>query len=243
MIKIILETVNGILSHFACRKLAYINPSEKYVTFTFDDVPSTGFINGVEILNNAGKKGTFYVSINLLGNFFKLEDLNNCINSGHELGCHTYEHKNLSTLKSGEIKYQIDKNQEAMKEINDNVTFENFSFPKGAKSITSKCVVSKRFKSCRGTERGFNVKKVDVNNLRTIPLYERRKKLKKIKRTLNKFDKSGGWLIFYTHDIQENFTKYGCSKEYFKSVVAECINRGYEIITVKEMVKKLTIIN
>jgi len=238
MIKKITHIIHEILARYFYRKIVKISPNEKYVSFTFDDVPSSGFKNGIDVLNNVNLKGTFYVSLGLLDTVYTKSELDYCFESGHELGCHTFEHKNLETLSKVEIEYQLTQNQKSIKEIGINHFFKNFSFPFGGKSLKSKKIAASRFKTCRGIQQGINIGKVDFNNLQTIRLYEKSNSIERLEEILDEFNSKGGWLIFYTHDIQENFSKYGCSKEYFTSVVHRCLQKNYKIHTIKEMVDK-----
>jgi hypothetical protein len=42
---------------------------------------------------------------------------------------------------------------------------------------------------------------------------------------------AGGWLIFSTHDIDPNPTRYGCTPAFFEKVVKSSLRSGSRILT------------
>src|ERR1700761_4811928 len=70
------------------------------VSFTFDDVPASAYVNGAAILEQCGVRGTFYIAAGTCG----IIDLNEhwrvidrhqvsaLHDRGHEIGCHTFSH-------------------------------------------------------------------------------------------------------------------------------------------------------
>jgi peptidoglycan/xylan/chitin deacetylase (PgdA/CDA1 family) len=224
-----------------------IDSSKKLVTFTFDDVPKSTFKNAGEILKKYNVNGTFYVALSLMEKtdsegLFTRKNIEDCFKSGNELGCHTFSHFHFfNTADNQFIASDLAKNSSEFKKLNLDTTLRNFSYPFGEQTRIAKKHVSKLYLTCRGVDSGVNVGKVDLNNLRAIKLFERKNSLEKIEKIISDFRNKGGWLIFYTHDIQDNYSKSGCSPAYFEAVVEKVIKSGFEIKNVSQVTDMLGI--
>lgn len=113
---IIVACLSQVLSaETASSKLTNIDYHENnIVSLTFDDGPSnvtTGII--LDILKEEKVKATFFVlGLQAKNNPKLIERIHN---DGHEIGNHTYDHKNLSLLSAQGIRQQIEKTQEILK--------------------------------------------------------------------------------------------------------------------------------
>lgn len=209
------------------------------ISFTFDDAPVSAFLNGGNILTKFGFSGTFYISLSLMNGLepetrFTVQQLKTAVSQGHEIGGHTYSHMDLSKSSAAIGIDDIKKNQAEMEALIPGIEFHNFSYPFGSQTRTIKKFASTRFRSARGIEEGINTKGSDLFNLKAIKLYERKHSLEYIFRKIKEAEGNNGWLIFYTHDVDEKFTDWGCSPPYFEAVVQECAKRGITVATVNE---------
>jgi len=244
-IKNIVNVGRKTISKSFYKSVRTISSERKIVSFTFDDVPKSTFENAVPILDKYKVSGTFYIALSLMEgisekNLYSRENLLKCIESGHELACHSFGHIHFfQTADSGFIKEDLKKNRSTLESLDLNASFENFSYPYGEQTIVSKRIVSRIYKSCRGTDNGINSGKVDLNSLKGIKLYENRNSKEKIDHLLKEFDRTGGWLVFYTHDVQENYTSVGCSPEYFEYVIKKCLAAGFEIKNMSQAARSL----
>src|SRR5262245_11070502 len=72
------------------------------VSFTFDDVPTSAYLNGAHILEDLGVRGTFYIAAGRCGQKDQVEDWEVILPeqvaqlsaNGHEIGSHTFSHVN-----------------------------------------------------------------------------------------------------------------------------------------------------
>lgn len=223
-----------------------IPPTVKQVSFTFDDVPESAFVNAQPILERYGYRGTFYVALSFLDtdktniNLYHKNHLSACLDNGHELGCHTYSHnRTYQNSKADFLTNDIHKNTVKLNETGIKYKFQNFSYPFGEQTIKMRTIAAKRFESSRGTDHGINKQHIDLNNLKAVKLYQNEHPLDKILSILDQLNSSGGWLIFYTHDVQTEFSKFGCSVEYFEAIVQKCKALNIEVKTVKQAVDEL----
>ena len=91
-----------------------INSNKKVIALTFDDGPSIYTESVLNVLNEYNARATFFV----IGSKVKYysDTLINLLDSGNEIGNHTYNHKLLSKLNDDELLNQINKTQEIIKE-------------------------------------------------------------------------------------------------------------------------------
>jgi peptidoglycan/xylan/chitin deacetylase (PgdA/CDA1 family) len=209
------------------------------ISFTFDDAPGVAFDNGGAILSQYDVKGTFYVSLQLMrpGNdqaFFTDQHLKGAYLNKHELGCHTFGHIHLCQTLPDKAELDMESNRRMIKTVLPEAELNNFSYPFGEQTLAVKKLVGRHYRSARGVGKGINYHKTDILNLRAIRLYEAKYPLKEVFKQLDKVEKLKGWLIFYTHDVQENPTPWGCSPAYFEAVVKETLRRELTVLTVGE---------
>jgi peptidoglycan/xylan/chitin deacetylase (PgdA/CDA1 family) len=209
------------------------------ISFTFDDAPVSAFLNGGSILTKFGFGGTFYISLSLMNGpdpetRFTSVQLKNAIAQHSELGCHTYGHTDLSKTTAIKGIADIEQNQEILNTLLPGLEFKNFSYPFGSETRPVKKYASTRFRSARGIEEGINAGHTDLCNLKTVKLYESKHPPDYIFEKIREVEKNNGWLIFYTHDVDEKYTDWGCSPAYFETIVQECARRGITVVTINE---------
>lgn len=92
-----------------------LDPNKPMVALTFDDGPSNHTGRILELLDQNNAKGTFF----LLG--IKAEGFPDVVKemqaAGHEIGNHTYDHKQLTKLNKEQMDKQIANTQKIIKEI------------------------------------------------------------------------------------------------------------------------------
>ncbi len=86
-----------------------------YVALTFDDGPSSSLTPRLlDALDEYNAKATFF----LVGNMIRSDDVVKRIyNSGHEIGNHTYDHKDLTTLSYDAINNEIEQTSDIIRSI------------------------------------------------------------------------------------------------------------------------------
>lgn len=91
-----------------------IETSEKVIALTFDDGPTVNTDMILEILDNLNVKATFYVTgIDLEKN---MDEGKKIVNSGHELGNHTYSHERMVLKSLNFVRQEIEKTDSLIKE-------------------------------------------------------------------------------------------------------------------------------
>lgn len=221
-------------------KFYYIGNQSPMISFAFDDFPVTAGINGAGILNKYDIKGTFFISLGILGqesNVGKISDLNiikNLITDGHEIGSHTYGHVNRFDISLEDYEKSIIKNELSFKDLISKNGFDTFSYPYGIAGNRVQQIVKKYFRCARTSNIGVNFGQTDLNMLKAFPLYGRGEELDLMRSAIQFTIKENGWSIFYTHDVVENPSLFGCTPKYLEDVVKLSVESGAKIVTLKE---------
>ena len=84
---------------------AHIDTSKPMVALTFDDGPSAHTQRLLDVFAQYGGKGTFFVLGNTLDN--RKETLKRMVAEGHEIGNHSWSHRQFTNIAIDEVKDQI----------------------------------------------------------------------------------------------------------------------------------------
>jgi peptidoglycan/xylan/chitin deacetylase (PgdA/CDA1 family) len=208
------------------------------ISFTFDDFPRSAFLTGGAILQSFGLAGTYYASLGLTGkqtetgSMFLAEDVEALVALGHELGCHTFNHCDAWNTRPDSFEDAIIKNGQALTKLMRGASFKTLSYPINVPRPRTKRMVSNYFACCRGGGQTFNVHQADLNYLSAYFLEQGRDNPGAIKYLIDQNYQAGGWLIFATHDISAEPTRWGCTPDFFKEIVQYSANSGARILPV-----------
>ena len=207
------------------RRTCRIKLESPVISFTFDDFPRSAFTNGGVILSGYGFSGTYYASFGLMGQqkstgeMFKRADLDELISEGHELACHTFDHCDSWTTTPADFEASILKNRRAAAQLVPTVSLRSFSYPITWPRPATKRRITSLFECARGGGQSFNVGMVDLNYLKAFFIEQSRDDFEAIKHIIDDNTKAMGWLIFATHDVSDNPTRFGCSRALFERIV------------------------
>ncbi len=83
---------------------------DKPVMITFDDNTSSQYLSALPILNTYGFKAVFFIMTISLNkpDFLSAEQLKTLVKQGHEIGCHSLDHKNMREYTETDWRLQID---------------------------------------------------------------------------------------------------------------------------------------
>jgi peptidoglycan/xylan/chitin deacetylase (PgdA/CDA1 family) len=195
------------------------------VSFTFDDFPSSSLSKGGAILKQYGCAGTYYTSLGLAGRteptgkLFELDDLRTVVETGHELGCHTYDHCDSWATYPADFEASVIRNRQALSDILPTAKFGSLSYPISYPRPGTKRRIARHFTCARGGGQTFNIGTMDANYLKAFFLEQSRDDFESVRRTIAENCQSKGWLIFATHDVSESPTRFGCKPDFFEKVV------------------------
>lgn len=217
-----------------------LNDAAPMVTFTFDDFPRSAYESAGETLRAFGGHGTYYAAAGWMdggpatGDRFRTADLPDLLRDGHELGTHTYSHVSCRSLSTAAFAAEIARGHKALHELVGASASGNFAFPFGAVTPAVKKAAARQCRSCRGTIGGFNGPTADLNLLRANRLYSESVPFPDIQALIGGAARPGQWLIFYTHDVRDRPSAYGCTPQYFEDTVRCAVDAGMRVVTVGE---------
>jgi peptidoglycan/xylan/chitin deacetylase (PgdA/CDA1 family) len=213
------------------------------ISFTFDDFPRTAVSNGARLLEDHGVRGTFYAT----GSYcertvedvpqYHAEDIISLARAGHEIGCHTFTHPRVSSLRAAELKEEIELNSAFLSRLLPNNKMQTFAYPFGDLSLTATIRLQAMFAGCRSSEHGLNIDSADLGRLRSIRLYDRLMTPKDISQLIKQAVAKNAWLIFYTHDVSRKPSSFGCAPSLFEYALASTISAGAEVRPVHDAIK------
>ena len=215
------------------------------VTFTFDDFPRTAMTNGARVLEQFGARATYYVAMGLmnttnrLGQQFRKEDLHFLVERGHEIASHTFSHSSAREVPHNTFRRDVEDGEKAIAQILDDSVGGNFAYPYGAVTLTTKRTLGPKMLSCRGTCPGLNGPEVDLNLLRANCLYGDVDQADGAKQLVLENERRRSWLIFYSHDVTPNPSRFGCTPALLESVASFVANRGSKMLTVSEVMAEI----
>jgi peptidoglycan/xylan/chitin deacetylase (PgdA/CDA1 family) len=210
------------------------------VSFTFDDVPKSAATVGAAILDAHDVHGTFYVIGSQVGAAAPLwdmvdgEDVIALHRGGHEIACHTFSHKRACDLDAETLSAEIARNQQYLRSLDASIRIENFAYPFGYGSFVRKRQLKTVFKSCRSIVPGVNSGDVDLQFLRAMPLIDQRIDRDGIERAFDEAQTANGWLIFYTHDVADEPSPYGCSPALLTEALEAASRRKIPVLNMAE---------
>lgn len=232
------DRVNNRLVRYFPGPAARIETSQPIVSFTFDDVPETAWTAGARILENEGVCGTFYIAgvfIDAYDGTQQMISAKGCSQlaaAGHELACHTFSHRKLSSFSWEGLKADLDRNDSVLGSFDGNRHARNFSVPFGMASPVMQTLLRRKFRTTRGIMPGINRGKIDPHNLAAVELRSDQNYLDAADLWLEDVLQNGGWLIIFTHDVSRTPSFYGCPEERFQGFVRRALSGGAKIMTV-----------
>lgn len=233
-----------LMRRFASKNL-YVTSDRAVISFTFDDVPYSTLHYGAAILEKYGLRGTFYISGGLVGTsdnnrqIISQSGVRELAARGHEIGCHTFSHADVSNLNKRDLQNEIDRNavflNETLAETGKKTAVKlNFAYPYNAVSLTAKRLLSRNYRSCRAGENLINRGPTCMEMLFGMEIGKSEAYSLQLTRQIDAVRAQPGWLIFFTHDISEKPTPYGCTPETFEALVKHSVQSGSVILTVNE---------
>ena len=220
-------------------KLLTLRNAPPMVSFTFDDVPASACEIGARILERHGARGTFYVAGGGCGTAdpggplrASLDQLRTIWANGHEIGCHTYSHSAVRHVSLDELGLELDRNQSILKNINSGIVVRNFAYPYGDLSVRTKRYLEARFDSCRSGHAGVNTVAADLGALTAWPLENASLDRTKVAELTAQTVHSRGWLIFYSHDVAEQPSRFGVSPALLEWAVSMAKRSGCVLTTI-----------
>jgi len=209
------------------------------VSFAFDDFPKSAVSNGAAILESKGLAGTYYLSSCFAGTavdgteYYDMADLRRLIDNGHEIGCHSASHLHVPRTARARLLEDLESNAQFVREHFGDLRMTTFAFPFGDIDVASKLLLQSRFAACRATLPGVNRGSADLGALRAEQLYSHSATAARVRALISSAAKPRSWLIFYTHDVSDNPSPFGCRPRLLETALNCALEAGLQVLTVR----------
>ncbi len=210
------------------------------VSFTFDDVPCTALSAGARILEEYGVRGTFYIAGGLLNqvepdrNMISVQGCHELAEAGHELGCHTFGHEIVHTLSGRALRENLDRNGALLDTFERPVKKRNFAYPYNQGSLRHRQLIADRYQTARGGGDRINRGTVNRGFLWGMEIRQPEQDALALVWQIDEVVKNPGWLIFFTHDVSDTPTPYGCTPSTFSTLVRYAVSSNCLVLPVRD---------
>ncbi len=222
------------------RRPVALGEAPPMVTFTFDDFPRSAYNAAGATLRAFGGHGTYYAAAGWMdggppsSDRYRTADLPALLLDGHELGTHTYSHVSCHSVTTAAYAAEIARGHEALQQLVGDRASSHFAFPFGAVTPAVKRAAARQCRSSRVTIGGCNGPVADLNFLRANRLYSDSVPFPEVQALIASAARPGRWLIFYTHDVRDRPSPFGCTPPYFEDTVRCAVGAGMRVLTVGE---------
>jgi peptidoglycan/xylan/chitin deacetylase (PgdA/CDA1 family) len=210
----------------------------------FDDFPKTAWTEGGRVLRDHGVRGTYYMCGALSGSTFEGQpmfdgsDLGEIHGEGHEIGCHTFDHRSCLRSSRAEFERATRDNQQFLTRHLGEARLVSFAYPYGDITSTAKRFAVKHFSSARGIHAGLNRGRLDLGQLKAVGFEARKMNEDVIEEHIARAAALRAWLVVYTHDVQDRPTPYGCRPDDLDRLLRAAKSAGLEILPIKAALAK-----
>lgn len=211
---------------------AVVAPDRPVVTFTFDDFPKSA-VAGADIVEAAGGRAGFYASTTMagtthpdMGEMFDANTLADLVARGHEIGAHSHEHLDCARISLGRVEVDVGENLVALAGLGLEAPVSSFAWPYGETGFAAKRWAASVFSTCRGVLPGVNVGDTDRAQLRAIELGPTEAHQRRALELLSACIAMNGWAIFFTHDVSDAPSDYGCTPDLLRELVKAAVDQG-----------------
>lgn len=215
------------------------------LSISFDDAPQSAMRTGAQIAESHGARATFFLSGSYMGGHTHFgpmhtqDDLARAIAVGHEIGCHSYSHRDAGVTPIDVMAADVTRNERVLKTLGAPAP-RSFAYPYGETSARFKAEVAKRFATGRGITGGLNVGPVDLAQLRAQRLYGA-ETYDVAADLMARAKHACGWLILFTHDVQDKPTAYGCTPATLDAALLLARQLNLAILPIRDALASATV--
>ncbi len=235
----LMHRANNFVTRHLPVKLARCQLTRPVASMTFDDFPKCAWTVGGPILARYGARATFYAAGRFRGvvedglDYYDDADLKALMAEGHEVGAHSYAHQMAPTLSRRDLAADAERNATALAPLLDQ-RMCSYAYPYGEVSPHAKAAMGARFATARGIRPGVNAATIDLAQLRAIPLERRRWVPAEIDAAVAQAAAEPGWVIFFTHDVSEAPSPFGCTPAMLEYTLERLSAAAIETIPVRQ---------
>lgn len=227
----------------AHRRPLLADPPGPMVSFCFDDAPLSAAREGAAVLERNGARGVYYVAAGLsgtqapMGVCARAADYHGLAERGHEIGCHTYSHLDCGQATGEAAEADCARNAATLLAWSLPAPV-SFAYPYGDVNAAAKAALAPRFGLLRALHPGLVVRGSDLNQAPAVAVEGRTGEADGL-RWIEAASQRRGWLILFTHDVDDHPSPWGCTPKTLERLVRRSQELGLAIVTVAEGLERL----
>lgn len=214
--------------------------SEPKISITFDDGWLSSYVNGAKILEKYQMRGTFYIVPDLIGRneYMNEEQLSDLAQRGHQIGSHTFDHRDLSMMDAKGVENELTKTNQYLRQRL-KLDKIDLASPYGKIDSVGLKLVKKMQRSHRGTRAGVNTKQtLETYNLRTL-FIDKEKSNSELLKKIELAKAFNGWLIVVYHQVEPNESFFAIEKNVFEEQIRAIQKSGVKVEKVEDVLRSI----
>jgi Polysaccharide deacetylase len=225
------------------RGVAMVN-DRPIVSFTFDGFRKSAVLNAATLLESRAVAGTYYTSHSFCSaregglDHYDPDDLRRLMDNGHEIGSFTGRPR-TPQIDAAQLTADVEANAEFIRAHLGDLRMTTFAFPFADIDLRTKLRMQTRFAACRSTSPGVNAGVADLGALRAEPLFSGSTDAAAVKSLIASSSRPRSWLIFFTRDVDEMPSPYGCTPALFEHTLETALAMGCEVLSVRNALGRI----
>lgn len=208
------------------------------LSVTFDDFPRSAWTVGGELMAEAGGQATYYLS----GRFHNAtmdgvpyvrdEDVTQLVAAGHEIGCHSFDHRSVLESSPRDYLRSVQRNAEFIGSLLPGYRLRSHAFPYGHVRIAHRIALRRRFEVLRGIQKPHRFAVFDPTHVDAGGLEDRRQGDMDWPRLIAETARARGWLVLFTHGVTDQPSPYDTRPLELKRILNCAKSEGLDILSV-----------
>ncbi len=189
------------------------------ITFTFDDGWASVYQNAFPLLKQYKYRATEFIVPNYIGkgNYMNATQLQELVAAGHDIGSHTVNHLNLTTLTPEQQDYELQQSKVLLK--NYGFAIKDFALPFGGYNDAVIAKASLVYRGIRTSDNGFNTREYfNIKKIKSLPVGNTTT-IDDVKGWIATAQKENAWLVLRFHQVDYSGTTYACTPELLKQIL------------------------
>jgi peptidoglycan/xylan/chitin deacetylase (PgdA/CDA1 family) len=215
------------------------------LSVTFDDFPRSAWLAGGELLADVGGQATYYLAgafrcENIDGApYFRDEDVAHLVEAGHELGCHSFDHRSVLDVTLRAYLKSVQRNAEFVASLLPGYHLRTHAFPYGHVRVANRVALRRRFEILRGIKEPHRLDRFDSTHVDAGGLEMRREGSIDWPRLIAETARTRGWLVLFTHGVTDNPTPYDTTPLALRRILSRAKSEGLDILSVGTALDRL----
>ena len=224
-----------------------VAPQRPIISISFDDFPVSAYAHGARVLEAYGVRGTYYVATGLMGMSTPLwaiagaDEVVDLHRRGHEIGLHSHGHRPAGSMRASAFAADLAATRARLRRLIPDLVRETYAYPYGLCGVLQKRHLARSVRASRSVQHGINVGRMDLDFIKAVEISERSLGADRLEPLLDRAAALPGWLVFFTHDVEQTPSAYGTSIAMLTRVIESARARDMDIMPVAAALDRMGI--